>query len=376
LYGAISRRRVLSFAYLSNFGENMPPSKELDNKQVEKIQTSVSKEDNAFATLVREYNAPGTESQRAGDTRTANATLQASGLLPGLTIDGLQSSKPGDGKALDHVTSFATERDSEGLVDGHFKPSDISPSGVDQTLLGDCWFQSAVASMAGSDKGRQQISQMIKGNDDGSYTVTFPGDKDHPVTVSNDEVNENDKIKDSAEWARVLQAAILKKNPDQANNGSHNIKGDLIVDHGGDKLSLQLLTGQNINQDTLFETSDKSRVAHTIEESLQSGQPITASTSDSPEKPLSSNHVYTVTGYDPKTGMVTLRNPWGNNGDFKPGTDHNGMKISDDGTVQMSMDSFLKNYNYLQYAGQPKSQFQQIGQVASNITNMLNPFNW
>ncbi|MFN8555696.1 MAG: hypothetical protein U0103_29875 [Candidatus Obscuribacterales bacterium] len=91
---------------------------------------------------------------------------------------------------------------------------------------------------------------------------------------------------------------------------------------------------------------------------------------------LSSNHVYTVTGYDLKTGTVTLRNPWGNNGDFAPGTDQNGMNISANGTVQMSMDSFLKNYNYLQYAGQPKSQCQQIGQVASNITNMLNPFNW
>ena len=79
--------------------------------------------------------------------------------------------------------------------------------GVEQTTNGTCWFEATAAALAGTAKGREDISNAITSNKDGSYTVTFPGDKTHPINVTQADLDKMG-INDSAQWAKVLQAAI------------------------------------------------------------------------------------------------------------------------------------------------------------------------
>src|SRR5262249_28812147 len=60
----------------------------------------------------------------------------------------------------------------------------IRPEAIHQGSIGDCYFLSAMASMANDPVGRQQLHDMIHDNGNGTYTVTFPGAPDEPVTVS------------------------------------------------------------------------------------------------------------------------------------------------------------------------------------------------
>ncbi|MBX9724627.1 MAG: hypothetical protein K2X81_24695, partial [Candidatus Obscuribacterales bacterium] len=58
----------------------------------------------------------------------------------------------------------------------------ITPEAIHQGYIGDCVFEAVLSSMAQSRPAL--IKEMIKDNDDGTYTVTFPGASDKPVTVS------------------------------------------------------------------------------------------------------------------------------------------------------------------------------------------------
>ncbi len=60
----------------------------------------------------------------------------------------------------------------------------ISGKDVTQGGLYDCRFLSAVASLASSSRGRKLIFDMIRQNEDGSFTVTFPGDAGHRLNVT------------------------------------------------------------------------------------------------------------------------------------------------------------------------------------------------
>lgn len=94
--------------------------------------------------------------------------------------------------------------------------ADISASGVDQSSVGDCFFDSALASLANSKQGQQTIRDMIRTNSDGSYTVTFPGDKSSPVTVTQKDLADNQKngqVEDSATWGPRGRNSLLEIRP-------------------------------------------------------------------------------------------------------------------------------------------------------------------
>jgi Calpain family cysteine protease len=238
-----------------------------------------------------------------------------------------------------------------------FKSDQINPTGVDQQGLEDCSFMSSVAALASTPGGKEQLTKMMVRNDDGSYTVTFPGDKDHPQTVTQEDLKNPKISKDEQDWAKVMEAAYLKKNPSIENKG---IKA---------KDALQLLTGQNMQGDKIFSglySSDTDRIRKSIEADLANGEPVVAGTSKKPKSgALVDNHAYTVTGYNPKTDEVTLRNPWGHN-DVKVGETKDGVTVLPNGEVKMSMQTFTENYDRIAYQAAPKSTVQQAGEVISN----------
>lgn len=238
-----------------------------------------------------------------------------------------------------------------------FSPAQIAEeaaSGVDQYKIGDCVFESTVAALAGTKYGQEKISQMIAGNADGSYTVTFPGDKEHPVTVNASDLADP-RIKDSAQWARILEAAVVKgyphfadgaNVPDGAPGGSSKPRsfwGEIIgldpetEKPTGAQYAMYLLTGETATK-TNAGTDDK--VAEKIEEALQSDRPVTAFCKDRDNGAFVDGHMWTVTDYNPQTQEITVRNPWGN---FQ-GREGDGIKDLGDGLVRMPLATFKKDF--------------------------------
>jgi hypothetical protein len=240
------------------------------------------------------------------------------------------------------TTGGSTLKESNNQLNAHAKTGEgaivaknINPSGVDQSTVGDCFFEAALASLANSPKGQEKIKDMIKTNSDGSYTVTFPGDKSNPVTVTQKDLaanTSNSQVADSGNWAKIVETGFLKyDHAEQYGHGLNALQSEGIPNLGNIAYSdkaLHLLTGQDTSTDAIGFTNIDNReitlgntsqanIKNAIENSLKSGEPITATTTAGFEKflganssgPLESSHVFSVTGYDAKTGMVTVRNP-------------------------------------------------------------------
>jgi hypothetical protein len=60
----------------------------------------------------------------------------------------------------------------------------IYPGSIRQGGVYDCRFLAALASFAATERGRNTIFNMVKANADSTYTVTFPGAKNEPITVA------------------------------------------------------------------------------------------------------------------------------------------------------------------------------------------------
>lgn len=196
---------------------------------------------------------------------------------------------------------------------------------VKQEGYGDCYFDSSIASLAQNHP--DQIKNMIHDNGNGTFTVTFPHQKDngagnlwglfgdsyHDVKIT---VSDKDMPADAtnagagnAKWPEVLEAAYAK------------LKGgySAIGNGGNPTTAMEALTGKNANY---YSPSDG---AGKIQQALKDGKLVTIATPESDggqagaengtnPHSLVGGHAYTVTGVskgpDGKT-YVTLRNPWG-----------------------------------------------------------------
>jgi len=262
--------------------------------------------------------------------------------------------------------------------DGKGWHEDISPSGVDQASYGDCFFLSALASMANTEAGKQRIQDMISTNADGSYTVTFPGDRSKPVTVTKAELQNAGTLNGST-WANVLETAFLKYN--HGDGGRRGINDFLPTVEDMPLLgkaasapdALALLTGESVTTDQLgfldivdrrlgLGATSKDNVARDLERALADGQPVTAVTAGDWLKYLGSNspgaipdfHVFSVLSYDPKTETVIVRNPWGHNDDTPlatQGSTVDGVTNLGDGKLSMSLDTFMTRFSNVNMAG-------------------------
>jgi hypothetical protein len=222
---------------------------------------------------------------------------------------------------------------------------------------------------------------MIRTNPDGSYTVTFPGDKDNPITVTQQDLEENQKngqVEDSKLWARILETAFLKYDgAAQYGTWLNKIQKEKIGVFSKvattDK-ALELLTGDDVATDALGFTNIDNReitlgnaspdsVRRALREAMTNGDPVTASAAtgftkylgEHDSEPLVGEHVYSVLSYDEKTDTVVVRNPWGGNGGTpfeQTGASQDGVTSLGDGKLQMSLDTFMKYFNGVNIAGQ------------------------
>lgn len=269
----------------------------------------------------------------------------------------------------------------------------INPAGEIQGKVGDCYFLSTLDSMANSPQGQQMIRNMIKTNSDGSYTVTFPGDPSHPVTVTPQEmqtqIQQGAVNKDSAAWSQVAETAFFKydgvgKFGTNALSWQNTDEGNIpwLGSTSFTDQAMHLLTGQDASTDSIgpvnafgsnpevtVGNTSKANLAQDIETALKNGEPITATAVENSiatslgahsalgplgEKDptsLDGDHEYAIIGYNAQTQMITVRNPWGDNTHYPNKTTRDGITGLPNGEMRMSLDTFMQKFNAVNMAG-------------------------
>ncbi len=216
-------------------------------------------------------------------------------------------------------------------------------------------------------------------NHDGSYRVTFPGDKEHPVTVTDGDL-EKYLTMNNAGWANILETAFLKMDNAKVDGGIAAIDFSrapvvdptqalsLLTGHGG--TGHASLAGESGTVGTPI-----SVLQNDIQKALHDGEPIIATSDPVPNGdgvagdrgiyypkpgvnwPIVGDHEFSVLGYDPKSQIIVLQNPWGTDdsdgqgGELrKAGQTVDGMTNEGNGQLKMSLGTFDKHLTDLDFA--------------------------
>jgi hypothetical protein len=197
--------------------------------------------------------------------------------------------------------------------DAHAISNDaIDPSRQGQE--GDCWVLASIGAMAATPQGRQTVADAVYQNQDGSHTVTFPGDPDHPVLVTDADLNASRKARFSSgdQDVLILETACekyAKANPAFNGGAGTTTKG------GYPSIALTLLSGQ---QGTAISTGYDPVKTKAWLGIIGKQSPMPAVSFDS-EVGADGNpgaigngrfHAFTVQQIDLANNTITFVNPW------------------------------------------------------------------
>lgn len=262
------------------------------------------------------------------------------------------------------------------------KTSDaINPQSVRQGDVGDCFFEASLSSLANTKEGQDNIKNMVKNNNDGSYTVTFPGDTQHPITVCEQEISNlknTGDLRNTSPTMEIVETAFQKYDRcgvygeginAWANEQSGQKTSPLLQIHDAGS-ALHLLTGKDTTTEGIgfadvsgeLGLANKANVERFIQSALAKGEPVVAASNLASNaagnifgtEPIAARHEYSILGYDPKTQTVTLRNPWGHNDGTvlgPEGSTTDAVKSLGYGQIQMSLDTFMRDFNAVSAAG-------------------------
>lgn len=248
----------------------------------------------------------------------------------------------------------------------------IKPEAVKQGQIGNCYFMAAAASLASTNP--QAIADMIKDNGDGTYTVTFPGAKDEPITVSKPTDAELSRYSTPGElgiWPQILEKAYGKYCNESWTRRSPLSPLQKDIDQEGGEggsfqnAGLRILTGQSLDSDSMSNTSEE-EIDRKLTQAFNDGMPVDCGinnefgahpflkmldlpTSDNKVDGLGipAGHEYSVVGYNSESKMVSIRNPWGH----EEPTDENGKPRDgiNDGIFKVSVQDFQKYFSSVTY---------------------------
>lgn len=230
----------------------------------------------------------------------------------------------------------------------------IHPDAIKQGAIGNCYFEAAVAAVAATSP--EKIQSLIKEHHDGTFTVTFPGDKAHPIRIDRPSETEMGIYNGKGPygiWPNVLEKAFGKY--EQQGFWKTKAKTDAEgADGGGNPAdALKLLTGKTADFDDLaFATQNI--VYRKMSKAFRDGRAVVCGYGERPivdkllMKPertsagFVKNHAFSIIDFKPNPreigkSMITIRNPWGVE------------EIGPRGTVQMPLSKFLKNFNTVVY---------------------------
>jgi hypothetical protein len=202
--------------------------------------------------------------------------------------------------------------------------------GIDQMYYPNCWFESSMSALAMLPRGQRLMADMIRyGDKEGHYIVRFPGDGvEYKIT---EEKLEKSGIHNKALWATLIECGQTLKFPEDA--GAQLSEG------------LGCLTGQRA--DTIAPASaSPQELSSFIEGAVKSQNPIICgsqySMSGLPRLVVAS-HAYAIIGFEPASGMITIRNPHGANSErFTLTNDERHQKFEqlNDGVFKMHISLF------------------------------------
>lgn len=178
---------------------------------------------------------------------------------------------------------------------------------IRQGHAGTCSLISTLGSMISQGRGAE-LEQMMHDNEDGTYTVTFPG-RD-PITVNRPtsaEIAFGASSGSNGMWLIVMEKAY-----GQLRDEDDDTEVDFDAAEGSREEAIETLTGHEVDGDET-EWTDEDTTHEKLQEHLTNGDIVTIGQAGSNDAGIVKSHAYTVVRYDPATRMVTLRNPWGHN---------------------------------------------------------------
>jgi hypothetical protein len=254
----------------------------------------------------------------------------------------------------------------------------VQPGSVHQQGRHNCYWQAAIASIAGINP--QKLEEMIMPANDSGYVVRFPGASDKPIKVSplsNAEQLYSSGASKYGAWTGILEKAYGTY---RAEHNSHSFSKNEISNtqntFGADpsfpnrgRITLQEATDWGFCDDALELLSDskkislfylreghEKKVAKVLEEAMAKRLPMTVETGE-PSYPrfgfkagenkskLADDHIFSVLNYDATTKVVTVRDPRG---------EETGANIKDellepakDGVLKLRLETFVKYFTCL-----------------------------
>ncbi|MFN7131679.1 MAG: C2 family cysteine protease [Myxococcales bacterium] len=228
----------------------------------------------------------------------------------------------------------------------------VNPEDVQQGQIGNCYMPAAFASMAKSNP--EALTNMIKDNKDGTYTVTFKERdwrnggryKDVEIKVDGDlyvrsyggplygATNGPDKGTTTMElWYPLIEKAYAQWKGSYDSIGNGGLANDCME---------AVLGRAPVNRSVKYASPDQ--LWRDITSAIDQKRPAAAGTYGESQKALYTNtgvfpnHAYSILGYEEKDGqrMLIIRNPWGESEPAGNG--------ANDGIFKMKLDEFMKLY--------------------------------
>lgn len=253
--------------------------------------------------------------------------------------------------SLQYFDSRISNSKDQLFATGQASLESIVPQAVDQGGVPDCYFLGPLASLAASEAGKRKILDMINVNEDQvsgkkTYTVTFPSDPAHPVTVDAPTDTELARFAGDSRygfWAPLMEKAFGAYQARQS--GKDYALPQLAIAPGTLLPNVGSVFSAGKSHVSNPRNYSELGLAETIEQALDDGNFVTLSsyetmTVDGKRVPsnysvaklgLPTNHVFGVVDYDRDTDELTLYNPWGNGEptakEFRDGTDDGLFKL-------------------------------------------------
>ncbi|MEB3193571.1 MAG: pre-peptidase C-terminal domain-containing protein [Cyanobacteriota bacterium] len=235
----------------------------------------------------------------------------------------------GDSAAAANSVSFSYRR-----MTGNLFVNDISFSDINQGRAGTCYFLAACASLANNQ--RQLIRDMFRDNGDGTYGVRFYGstgnelwvtvDRSAPVISGSLVLAGNDSRSLGGEmWVALAEKAYAQANEIGAFNRATQANSYRYIEGGRDDVLQHLVNRRPQTYSSFYSSSGWTSASGSLSAwntylnsavaALNAGKSLWVLSLDNTTVSGKSNfvayHVFAITGYNARTGLFTLSNPWG-----------------------------------------------------------------
>lgn len=219
---------------------------------------------------------------------------------------------------------------------------------ANQGHVSDCWLITGMQGMR--DQRLEELAQRIQSHGEGSYQVAFPDGSVEEVARP----TQSERLAFAQDTEGYLWASVLEKAAGQKSQGflKERLPQNALEVWGTASRAIKVLTGNSSDTDHTLITS-KERLREKIASTLASDGLVIGSSKNnlgrrllgrSPDRDdIIAGHCYAITGFDPETDTLTLRNPWGDTPWKGAASD------SKDGSFPMPLEKFSTYFSKITY---------------------------